>query len=152
MAFSTASQVRATNDKLENVSDISDLVISDRITEADSTIIVDLSPLYSEADLLSLGSANKTLNLLSTWKAAEILLARIYGTTRQVDQVSDVDYWRKKYTDLLNRVLSGEIALFSSTVEEARNTPSITGSSHRLKLFPTKGIDGFEQGSIDDEF
>ncbi len=152
MAFSTADQIRATNEKLNDSSLVSDALIINRITEADSTIIVDLSPIYSETDLLSLGSSNKFLNLLSTWKSAELVLARIYGTTRQVDQVSDVDYWRKKYDNLIDKIIDGTITLTSETSIEPVDTPIITGSSYRLKLFPTKGIDGFEEESVSDEF
>lgn len=147
----TADQVRACNDKLSSASDISDVVIEDRICEADNTIIVDLSPLYSETEITTLGQTNKTLNLLSTWKSVELCLARLFGAARQVDQVSDIDYWRKKYETLLDKVLSGEVQITSSGVEPA-NKPIVTSSTYRLKLFPTKGISDFEQGSIDDEF
>jgi len=151
MAFCTADQVRACNDKLIE-DDISDLVVVDRIGEADDTIYVDLSALYTEAELTALGASNKTLNLLSKWKAVELSLSRLFGAARQADQVSDVDYWRKKYDVLLQRILNSEITLTTSSGVEPMNKPIITSSAYRKKLFPTKGLDDFEQGAIDDEY
>lgn len=145
--FSTIEQIRATNDKFTD-EDISDAVIEDRIIEADKTIIVDLSAKYTQAELETLGASNYALNLLSTWKAAELCLSRLFGAARQVDQVSDIDYWRKKYDALIEKILNDEITLSDST--GAINKPIITSS--RLKLFPTKGISGFEEGSVDDEY
>jgi len=150
MAFSTAAEVRACNDKLAREADVSDTVIEDRIAEADDTIYVDLSGIATEAELTALGATNKVLNLLSTWKSVELCLARLFGDARQADQVSDVSYWKAKYNDLLNRVISGDISLSATTSPVA--TPVITSSTYRKKLFPTKGIADFDEGSIDDEF
>lgn len=152
MAFCTADQVRACNDKLEVVADIADSVIENRIAEADNTIYVDLSSLYSEAALTALGSSNKVLNLLSTWKSVELSLSRLFGAARQVDQVSDIDYWRKKYDALITRILKNEITLTTTSGVEPINKPVITSSSYTKKLFPTKGISDFEEGSVDDEY
>ncbi len=149
MAFCTEDQVRACNDKLTST-DIDDTVVENRITEADSTIIVDLSGVASETELLALGAANKVLNLLSTWKSVELCLVRLFGDARQADQVSDVTYWRAKYNDLVKRLISGDISL--STTTSPVSVPIATSSTHRKKLFPTKGIADFEQGSVDDEY
>ena len=113
---------------------------------------VDLSGLYTEAELTALGSSNKTLNLLSKWKAVELCLSRLFGAVRQVDQVSDIDYWRKKYDDLIQRVLDSEITLTTSSGVEPVNKPVITSSTYRKKLFPTKGISDFEEGTVNDEY
>lgn len=153
MAFSTTEEIRASNDKLASEVDISDVVITDRISEADDTIIVDLSSKYSETTLTSLGSTCKVLNLLSRWKSVELTLSRIFGAARQVDQVSDVDYWRKKYDTLIKRILSEEISLSSEDPSvDPVNKPVITSSLYRKKLFPTKGIEDFEEGSVDDQW
>lgn len=150
MAYCTASQVRASNTKLSSSDDISDAEIEDRIAEADATIIVDLSGMLTEAEITSLGATNKVINLLSRWKSVELSLSYLYGAARQADQVSDVDYWRKKYDNLLARIISGEIIL--SATESAVNTPQITPATYRKKLFPRKGIPDFEEGYVDDEF
>ena len=152
MAFCTIAQVRACNDKLESTDDVADANITDRIAEADDTIYVDLSGLFTEAELTALGASNKTLNLLSKWKAVELTISRAFGAARQADTVSDVDYWRKKYDDLLQRILDGEITLTTSSGVEPTNKPVITGSTYRKKLFPTKGIADFEEGAVDDEY
>jgi hypothetical protein len=152
MAFSTIAQVRACNDKLELTADVADANITDRIAEADDTIYVDLSGMFTEAQLTTLGSSNKTLNLLSKWKATELVLSRAFGAARQADAVSDVDYWRKKYDDLIQRVLNGEITLTTSSGVEPTNKPVITSSTYRKKLFPAKGIADFEEGTVDDQY
>ncbi len=152
MAFCTIAQVRACNDKLESTDDVADANITDRISEADDTIYVDLSGSFTEAELTALGSSNKTLNLLGKWKAVELTLSRAFGAARQVDTISDIDYWRKKYDDLLAKVLNGEITLTTSTGVEPTNKPVITSSTYRKKLFPTKGVPNFEEGSVDDEY
>ncbi len=151
MAFCTAEQVRACNVKLESETDAPDTMIESRIGEADDTLTVDLSSMYSASELEALGSGNKTLNLLSRWKAAELLLAGLYGATRNVDQVSDVDYWRKKYDGLLKRILSSEVTLSEGvTADNPVNKPIITETAYRKKLFPRKGMADFEEGEIDD--
>ena len=72
MAFCTAEQVRACNVKLESETDAPDTMIESRIAEADDTLTVDLSSMYSASELTAFGSDNKMLNLLSRWKAAEL--------------------------------------------------------------------------------
>jgi len=147
--YCTADQVRAANDKL-TIEDISDSTIEDRIGEADKTIKVDLSGKYTSTVLDALDSSNKVVNLLSVWKSVELCLARLFGAARQVDQISDIDYWRKKYDALLQKILQDEIVLTSTS--GTKNKPVITSATYRKKLFPTKGLANFEQGSVDDEY
>jgi hypothetical protein len=150
MSFSTIAQVRACNEKLSDDTEVLDALVTDRISESDSTVIVDLSSLYDESDLLSLGSSNKVLNLLSTWKACELTLARLYGATRKVDEISDIQYWGGKYDKLLKKVINSEITL--SETSDLVSAPVITSSANRLKIFPRKGIEDFEEGFVDDEY
>jgi len=131
---------------------MSDSDIENRIAEADDTIYVDLSSLFTEAELAALGSSNKALNLLSTWKSVELCLSRLFGAARQADQVSDVDYWRKKYDGLIGRILSGEITLTETSGVGPTGKPVLTSSSYRKKIFPTKGVADFEEGDVDDEY
>jgi hypothetical protein len=151
MAFCTAEQVRACNVKLESEKDAPDTMIESRIAEADDTLTVDLSSMYSASELVAFGSDNKMLNLLSRWKAAELLLAQLYGATRNVDEVSDVDYWRKKYDSLIKRILNNEVMVSEGvTADNPVNKPVITETAYRKKLFPRKGLADFEEGEIDD--
>lgn len=151
MAFCTAEQVRACNVKLESVTDTPDTMIESRIAEADDTITVDLSSMYSASELTAFGSDNKMLNLLSRWKTAELLLAQLYGATRNVDEVSDVDYWRKKYDSLIKRILNNEVMVSEGvTADNPVNKPVITETAYRKKLFPRKGLADFEEGEVDD--
>ena len=50
MAYSTIAQIRASNKKLEDSTEVPDAVITDRIAEADNTIKVDLSKIATEAE------------------------------------------------------------------------------------------------------
>lgn len=144
MSFCTQEQVRNCNKKLRKETEVATADIQDRISEADDTVIVDLSSMFSEAELLALGASSKSLNLLSKWKAVELTLAFVYGAAREVDTISDVDYWRIKYNALLKKVLNGVTLVEADTDTSPINYPKIGPSvSGNAKFYPRKGVEGF---------
>ena len=58
MSFCTEAEVRNLNKKLTDVTKIIQADILLRITVAESTVIVDLSPVASEADIISMGASS----------------------------------------------------------------------------------------------
>lgn len=51
------------------------------------------------------------INNMVVYKTMELLLVRIHGASRNVDTISDVEYWRKKYEVLRDEVLAGRADL-----------------------------------------
>ena len=154
MSFCTEAEVRNLNKKLTDVTKIIQADILLRITEAESTVIVDLSPVASEAEIISMGASSKVINLLATWKSCELTLALYYGATREVDKITDIEYWRGKYNDLLKRVISGaiEIVVGSTSISPINYPVSSPTTVDNLKLYPRKGIPGHTPKGAKDDY
>lgn len=107
MAYSTIAQLRA-NIKGATTTNIDDATVTDRIANADDEIEAALS---SVIDFTLIVTTPVFLNMLSQWKTCELCLAYLHGAKREAMTVSDVDYWMKKYNDLIAKILNGEIPL-----------------------------------------
>lgn len=143
MSFCTESQVRNSDKKFESTSDVSQIVILDRISVAEDIVKVSLSPIISETELDTVGSTSKIINLLTTYKAVELTLVAYYGVSRKVDELTDVQYFQKQFNDLLNKVLDGTIKIISGTTDYTpKEYPALDGGSNK-KFYVRKGIDGF---------
>ena len=148
--FCTIEQVRNSSDKILDVVDVPDETIEGRIEHAEKIIIVNLSRLKSSAELRVLGASSTVLNLLAIYKSVELVLTKLYGAARQADQVSDIDYWKKKYNELLGSVLAGDVFLDEGDRVPV-NKPVATPKWYKQKqLFRRKGIPGTGEGYIDE--
>jgi hypothetical protein len=142
MAYCTAGEVRGFNNAIKKEIDLSDEEIEGRITEAENEIKVDLSSIISEADLDSISSTSKVVYLLAIYKSMELTLIKVFSVQRKVDEISDIDYYRKKYDKLINKILKGDIVLTEETTIQPKDYPARTASN--IKLYPGKGIPKFE--------
>lgn len=144
MAFTTATEVRSSTDKFTDTDDVPNTLLENRISEASDILISDLSGIVSEDDLVSMGSGSKVLNQLATYKSVEISLVRLYGASRQADVITDVQYWEKRYNELLGKVLNGDVEITDGTdVLSATSIPVATANSKNAKMYPEKGVSGF---------
>jgi len=152
--YCSIAQVRGSSNKLENETDVTDLIITGRITEAESQIKADLSEIISEADLDALGSDSKVVNLMAIYKAVEKTLIYYYGIYRKANEIGDTDYFAKQYDRLLKKVIEGEISVTDDTGTDygAADYPKATSSNYNLKLYPRKGIPGFTPEGADGSY
>ena len=150
MAFCTILEIRNCDKKLESTSEVPDPAVTERIATAENVIYTDLSPVIDEVTLGTIGESSKSVNMLAIYKSVELTLVKYYGATRQVDTVSDIEYWRKKYDSLMEKILEGEIKIVAAGTDYTpANYPKINASASRLKLYPRKGIAGFTNDGAD---
>lgn len=136
-----------------STTEVPDAVITDRIAKTETIIYSDLSPVIDETTLGTAGSSSKTINLLAIYKAVELTLVYYHGAARQAEEVSDVQYWRKLYEELRDKILAGEIKIVSGSEDYSPiSYPKINGSTERLKLYPRKGIPGFTNDGADEDY
>lgn len=146
MAFTTTAEVRESTDKFKDLADVPNTLLEGRITEASDILISDLSGIATEAELVAMGSGSKVLNMLATYKSVEISLVRLFGASRQADVVTDVQYWEKRYNDLLLKVLNKDVEITDgTTVLSPTSIPVGTANSDNAKMYPQKGVSGFTQ-------
>ena len=151
--YCTVAQVRASNKKLTNETEILTADIEDRIAESEDVVEIDLSPLMTEAEISALGSSAKVINLMTLYKTIEKCLVYYYGATRNIKDISDIQYYQDMYNDLLKKVLNGEIKIEESGTEYgAPSYPKSTSSTHNLKIYPRKGVEGFQNNGMDDDY
>lgn len=139
--YCTVAQVRAANKKLADSAEVPDAVITSRIGEADNTVKIDLSAVASPSELDALGAGSYVLNLLSIWKTVEITLASYFSAARNVDETNDIDYWMKKYNDVIAKILDGTIKITGST--EAVDSGDYPGIVASTRFYRRKGVSGF---------
>lgn len=114
MAYSTIEQFRNNVLKLEQSGDYANLKVTDKIVQADSIIGQDLAGIVDFSVVPNIDDSPATpdfINLLSQFKVAEMSLVAKFGGKRDVDEVSDIQYWQKLYTELLEKIIDGLIAL-----------------------------------------
>ena len=112
--YSTVQQLRNNVAKAQSISAISNPNVEDRITEADKMVKTKLSKAIDFA-LVPADSSDPTfpnfLNKLSQFKAAELVLVRLYGAKRNVADITDITYWKEEYNELLQEIFNGDIDL-----------------------------------------
>lgn len=117
MAYTTVADVRA-NEKIlqitdDNSPDLTNTVVTDRIARADQIVEMDLSKMVT---FPLAGSTPVYVELLSNYKSTELCLVWLYTRKRKGTEEDDVEYWRQKYNDLLEKILNGEVDLGSDAV------------------------------------
>ncbi len=155
MAFSTIAQLRKNVIQVDTT-EMSDADVTLRIAQADKEINQDLANYIDFSLVPAIGDSLATpnyINLLSQYKTAEFVLAALHGGGRKIDEVSDVQYYEKRYSNpnpsvneregLLERIMSGSIPLVLS------DGTSIAGTSHKFIQDSRKGI---KPALGDDEF
>jgi hypothetical protein len=113
MAYSTDAQFRGNVPRIDT-DEYSVIAVEGRIVEADKEINQDVSTCIDTSLIPAIDDASATpdyINLLSQYKTAELSLVAIYGYKREVTEVSDIQYWQKKYDDKLAEIKSGSIEL-----------------------------------------
>jgi len=109
MAYSTEAQCRANLDKAQKTADAPQAMILDRIANADKQIQVDLAR-YIDFDLVPDDAVScNFINMLSQFKTCELVLVRMFGAQRNIEEVDDITYWQKEYDALLQQVIDGII-------------------------------------------
>lgn len=116
MAYSTIAQFRG-NVSIGTTTNIADAIVTDRIATADKIVTADLNSVITFSAIVVTPSF---IELLSQYKTAELCLVYMFGKKRRVDEVDDIDYWIKKYNELIEKILKGEIAL------EDGSTPAVS--------------------------
>lgn len=152
MSYCSIGEIRENNKKLEPIDEVTGAVIESRIAEAEKRIKVDLSNLFSIAELDAIGSDSPILNLMCIYKTIEITLVNYYGASRKVDEVSDIQYYEKQYNSLLKKTIEGEVKIESSSVTVPKGYPEITMKNGNLKLYPRKGLEEFTPAGADDSY
>lgn len=143
MALCTIDDVRNEDKKFSNSNDVTDAVITNRISRAEKIIKVDLSSVISESDIVSAGSDSNALNSLAIFKVVELTLVAYYGAGRKTDELTDVQYFKKEYKDLLNKILHGEVEIQTDTEEYSpKDYPAADGGSNK-KFYIRKGVPDF---------
>lgn len=145
MAYSTVAQCRANDSKMV-IGSIIDAKITDRISEADKCVKVDLSNVidFTLVTDTPTGCPNY-INQLSQYKTMELSLVNLYGAKREAEQQTDRQYWAGLYKILLDKILAGEI----DTSAVAGNSPDFIYDV-RHDIPPALGM-GDDAGHIDDD-
>jgi hypothetical protein len=129
--YSTIAELRAMLKQL-TITIISDALVTSQIENADNEIKVDLSGIIN-FDLIPTDSTDPTfpafINLLSKWKTCELSLVYSYSAKREVTTVTDIQYWNKKYEDLIQKIKDGLIPL------ELSDGTDIAGDSGSTQKF-----------------
>jgi len=108
MAYSTVTQIRNNDSKLNDTDRISDAVITDRISIADKHVETDLSNIINFSAIVV---TPDFINLLSQYKATEMSLVYLYGAIRKASEKDDIVYWSEAYNNMLDDIKSGRIEL-----------------------------------------
>ena len=153
MPYCTIQEVRDNSDKLEKVIDVPDPKITKAINASERIVKVDLSSLMSAIEIDEIGGNSNVIKTLTNYKATETILATLYGTTRKVDEVSDIQYWQKKYKDLLASILAGTTPIDipdGSAATTAKDYPAT--SSGNKRFYPRKGVAGVYPDGVTDSY
>lgn len=136
MAYSTIKELRSNEEVLKEASspDLTDDVILNRIDRADKKVRVDLSNVavftFDDDD------TPETINMLSNFKATELVLIWLYTRKRVGVDQDDIDYWRNEYEELKDQAMSGEASLGIA----ASGTATFTNAA-RKDVEPALGTD-----------
>jgi hypothetical protein len=160
MAFCTVEEIRAQNDKLASAVDIPDEKIETSITHAKRIVKTDIISILSPSEFDAIdGLETSTSNVIKTlviYKSAEFTIVALYGSSRKIDEVSDVQYFQKLYKDLLKKIMSGEIEIDIpdelTTATIAKDYPTIGLRSNNTKFYPRKGVPGFYPDGVEESY
>jgi hypothetical protein len=143
MSYCSETEVRNSDRKLIKPEDVSSDVILDRISQAEKIIKVDLSPVAAEDELDTISSNSNIVNLLATLKAVELCLVAYYGVSRKVDELTDVQYFKKEYEKFRDKCLDGTLKITASGQDYTpKEFPAIDKGANK-KFYARKGIPGF---------
>ena len=143
MAYCTEDQVRNSDRKLIKPEDVTSIVITDRISQAERIIKVDLSPIISETELDTISSTSNIINLLATLKTVELCLVAYYGVSRKVDELTDIQYFKKEYEKFRDKCLDGTLKIIAGTTDYTpKDYPSLDNGVNK-KFYVKKGVKGF---------
>lgn len=161
MAYSTVAQLRNNVTKADS-SEITDPNVDDRIAEADKEVEQDLANWIDFTLVPAIGDSPATpdfINKLSQYKTAELVLIKLFGAKRAADEVSDIQYWEKKYSNpdpasgetigLLERITAGGIPLELSDGTDISKTSNKFTQDSRDNIKPALGLD--ELGEFESE-
>jgi len=152
MAFCTEAQVRNSNKDLIDTTEVPPATIEDRISEAEKTVIIDLSTFMTEDEINATGASSNVINHLTLYKAVENTLVTYHGANRQIDEVTDIQYFQKLYKDLLKKVLDGVVKIIDGAIVFGISSiPVKTSSSYNKKFYNRKGVEGFIPDGGDDD-
>ena len=110
MAYSTVAELRGNGNVFGIVHsiDLTDIIITARIIEADKIVEADLSKII---DFSLIVITPTFINLLSQFKTCEKCLIWLYSRKRTGEEDDDIQYWIDQYKILLDKILEGEIEL-----------------------------------------
>jgi len=149
MAFCTIEEIREQNDNLQTAIDVPDTKIGTSLVHARRIVKTDVMSLLSPSEFDSIDdlidSTSNTLKTLMIYKSTEFSLVSLYGPSRKVDEVSDIQYYQKAYKDLLNKIFSGDVII---DIPEELTTASVSPdypktTANNKKFYPRKGVPGF---------
>ena len=161
MAFCTVQEIRDANDKLSSETDVPDSDIEARIAAAERKVKADLGKVISPDEIDAIGAESNVIRELTIAKTAERTLVKKFGAKRKADDVSDIEYFRKEYKDLLDQVLKGEVPIDipdtsgAADVTVVKNYPKLSGASKHKKStrkYPRKGVPDFYPDGVQTDY
>ena len=113
--FSTTDWVRRDLPSI-TVDDFSNDDITKAIGDGDKAVVDDLNKMI---DFSVIDTIPEAVKRLSHYKACELVLLRVINNAGVIsDENSLVNYWNKKYRDLLNDIRSEDVRLLDSSYDE----------------------------------
>lgn len=126
MSFSTIAEFRLNIPSIVT-DDYSDDDVTLQIAQADKILKEDVGNFINVSLIPATGASPTTpfyVNRLSQYKVAELVLIALHGASRKAEDVSDIQYWQKQYSNpdpatgemfgLLEKIFSGSISLVLS--------------------------------------
>ena len=138
----TAQEIRDQSEKLISTTDVPNVQIEERILNAEGIVKAKLGKLITPDEIDAIGAESNVIKNLVMFKATEKTLAKKYGATRKVDEVSDIQYWQKEFKDLLESVLNGDVPIDKPDSSDAagvsipKSYPKLSGKTNNSKFYP----------------
>lgn len=114
MAYSTVDQLRNNEKELLRDPPITDAIVTQRIEMSDNIVKIDLGNVINFTgmpEIVDVPATPNYINLCSQYKTVEMCLVYFYSAKRDIDEVSDIQYWQKLYNDLVQQIKDGLIEL-----------------------------------------
>jgi len=148
----TVNDIRKSNKKFDDSTEVLDTDLRHRIKEAEQTVEVDLSDVLTSAQITTIGNSSTVLNMLTLYKAVELSLVYYFGASRRVKDVDDVQYYSDMYNSLLEKVLTGKVKISDGTTDyTVKSYPKKTSTLYNQKFYRRKGVEGFIPDGADED-
>jgi hypothetical protein len=137
--YSTVAELRGNgnNFSLIHSIDLTDIIVTARIVEADKIVEADLSKII---DFSLIVTTPIFINLLSQYKTCEKCLVWLYSRKRKGKEDDDIQYWIDQYKILLEKILDGEVELVDGGGIAIGGTTQIFENDAKPNIEPALGL------------